>query len=191
MPGNLREIKDIEAEVEAAGLRGITKQQILDALRSQAKVGGAMSINGGTTPMTIAAGWNRIDAWERSIDTQGVADGLAYVTDPGGWYRVSNAAAGDYTCSAAIRALVSDAGDYEIRLATVDDQDPAVKSTTPYHDKVTASADQVIHLSIAAAVIKDMGVADNGVRKRYLQLEIKGPNGADVTIQYGQFGVWR
>ena len=178
MAGNLRDIKELEAEIEAAGLRGITKQQILDALKSQSKVGGAMSINAGDTGFTLAGGWNRIDTWNRSIDTQGVQDGLADETDAGGWYRIRNAAAGDYTCSAAIRFTGSLAGEYEIRIGHAG-------GTTPYHDAVTIEAGVEAQLAIAAAVIKDVA------RGERLQLEMRGPNGSTVTISYGQFGVWR
>lgn len=183
MAGTLRDIRELEAEIEAAGLRGITKQQILDALKSQAKVGGCMSINGGTTPITIAGGWNRIDTWDRSIDTHGVKDGLTDATDPGGWYRISNAASGDYTVTGSIRFTATSAGTYEMRVAIV--QEDLIVKTTPYRDAVTITAGGGGVLSIAGGVIKDVA------RKERLQLEIKGPNGSQVTIAYGQFGVQR
>ena len=183
MAGNLRDIKEIESEIEAAGLRGITKQQILDSLRSQAKVGGALSIKDGTTPFTIAGGWNRIDVWTRSVDTQGIKDGLADETDAGGWFRISNAAAGDYTCSASVRFTVDTDGDYDIRIAVVDDQ--GAVSTTPYLDSVSVVAGASSHMAIAGAVLKDIG------RDERLQLEMRGPNGSQVTITNGQFGVQR
>jgi hypothetical protein len=183
MAGNLRDIKEIEAEIEAAGLRGITKQQILDTLRSQAKVGGTLSVKDGDTPLTIAGGWNRIDVWTRSIDTQGIKDGLTDETDAGGWYRVSNAAAGDYTCSASVRFTVDTDGDYDFRIAIVDDQ--GAVSTTPYQDSASVLAGGVGHVAIAGAVLKNVG------RNERLQLEVRGPNGSQVTITYAQFGVQR
>jgi len=182
MAGQLRDIKELSAAIEAAGLRGIGKQEILDALQSQIKVGGCFSIRDGVAPIVIAAGWNRIDTWERSIDTQGVRDGLADPTDPGGWYRISNAAAGDYTISATIRFTADVAGDYTIRAAI---DDGTTVNNTVYHDAVTVEAGGTGHLAIAAAVLKDVS------RNERLQLEIKGPNGASVTIQYGQFGIQR
>lgn len=191
MAGNLRDIREIETEIESVGLRGITKQQILDSLRSQAKCGGTMSIFDGVTPFIIAPGWNRVDVWKRSIDTQGVADGLNDATDPGGWYKITNAAAGDYTITCALRCHVTSAGAYEVRVAVVTDQDPAVILTTPYRDKVIAEENSVIHLAVAAGIVKDMGVNVEGVRKRLLQVEMRGPNGSTVTPLYGQFGVWR
>lgn len=185
MPGNLRDIKELEAEVEARPKRGITKQDLLDLLQSQAKVAGTLLINGGAAPdqqLTIAAGWNRIDVWERSIDTQGVRDGLTDETDPGGWFRISNAAAGDYSMTGRLRAVVSDAGDYEIRAAHFDGVDV---QNTPFHDKVTAVADEEITLAFDTGIEKDVA------RDERLQMEIRGPNGATVTILYGQFAVWR
>ena len=87
MAGNLRDIKELEAEIEAAGLRGITKQQILDSLRSQAKVAASLSLRNDATQTTVA-GWNRLDLFDTARSTQGIFDGLTDETDPGAWVQV-------------------------------------------------------------------------------------------------------
>ena len=184
MAGTLRDIRELETEIEAAGLRGITKQQILDALKSQAKVGGCMSINGGTTPFTLSGGsWNRINVWERSVDTQGVQNGLVQPVDPGGYYKIRNVAGGDYTVGAYLRFTASLAATYEIRVAVIQ-EDLTVKSS-PYHDAVTLTAGAMGILTLQNGIIKDVS------RNERIQLEIKGVNNSQITITHGQFGVQR
>jgi hypothetical protein len=183
MAGQLKPISTLQTELETAGNWGITKQALLDILQSLVKVGGSMSITAGTTPITLGANWKRIDTWERSIDTQGVVAGLNDATDPGGYYRVPPAGVGDYSISASVRATVSVAGDYELRLVTVLD---GVTTVTPYRDKVAVPAGSTtFHMMIGNGTVKNI------LPQTRMQLEIKGPNGAVVTITHGSWGVLR
>jgi len=186
MPGQLRDIKDLQDELDAAGPRGVTKQDLLDALQSQAKVGGSFSINAGAAPdeqLTLAGGWNRIDCWQRSIDTQGVQDGLQDADGAKGRYRIANAAAGDYTVDAFLRFTPDTDGTYEIRFAV--DDGAGNMTTSPYHDAVTTTAGTEALLIVNNGVIKGLG------GNQYLQLEIRGPTGANLIISYGQWGCQR
>lgn len=187
MAGNLRDIKELEAEIEAAGLRGITKQQILDSLRSQAKVAASLSLRDDATQTTVA-GWNRLDLFDTARSTQGIFDGLTDETDPGAWVQVRNAAAGDYTCDMALRFTADTNGTYEFRITYA--TDTAVPGTyvgqfSPYRDAVTVVAGEVAHVAIAAALLKDVA------RNERLQVEYKGPNNSVITGHKGQFGAQR
>jgi len=186
MAGQLRVIAELEADIEARGLRGVTKQDLLDILKSQAKVAGTLNINKATSPDTdivILPGWNRIDVWEASRDTQGVQDGLND-TPAKGRFKIKNNADGDYTVSATLRFTVDTAGLYEIRVEKVE-ADEITTSDTLWQDAATLEVGEQGHLAIASALIK------NVLKNEYLQLSIKGPNGSTVTINYGQFGVQR
>jgi len=186
MAGTLQDIRELEALIESRGDYGITKQDILDLLKSQAKVGGVLFVNDGVAPdqeFVIQPGWNRVDVWERGIDTQGLQDGLNDATDPGGWYHVKPAGAGDYSFSAALRLQVSEAGTYRMRVAHI--LEDATVNLTPFQDEVYVPEAGVVGLVVAS------GIEKNVERDERLQLELKGPNGATVLVRYGQFGVWR
>ena len=183
MAGNLRAIADIQAEVETAGFRGINAQTLLDTLQSLVKVAGTMSLDDPISTPPIGAGWNRVDIWDQSRDTQGVKDGLDDPDDPGGWYRINRVASGDYSCNANLRFTTDLEGLYQMRIARVDENgDPLTSSD---QDVVDAPAGVTVQLTIVSALIKNV---DNGNK---LQVEVKGPNGAVITGLYGQFGVQR
>ena len=184
MAGNLKAIAALQAEIEAAGPRGITKQEILDTLQSLAKVGGTLSIKDGTDTYLIAAGWNRIDVWSAARDTQGVKDGLDDPTDPGGWYEIKPAAAGDYTVNASVRFTTDTDGEYSIRVG-IKDGVTGELSSAPYQDAVTTVAGITTQLSISVGIVKGLGKNDR------IYLEMRGENGAVVTPVYGQFGIVR
>jgi hypothetical protein len=175
MAGNLNNIPAIQARVEAQGFRETTKQELLDTLQSEDKVGGCFSSSAATTPMTLLAGWNRIDVWERSIDTQGLTDGLTDPTDPGGWYEIDTATEGSYTMGAKLRFSGDTAGDYNIQIG----------GASVYRDAVTLGVGEQGLLLLTNCIVNSVPA---GTR---IQLEMSGPNGAVVTITYGQFGMVR
>lgn len=187
MAGNLRDVREIEAEIEAAGLRGITKQQILDTLRSQAKVAASLSLREDATQTTVA-GWNRLDLFNTARSTQGVFDGVEDATDPGAWVQVRNAAAGDYTCDCSLRFSADTDGTYDFRITYASDEavpDTYESQFSPCMDSVTVVAGEVAHVAIIAALLKDVA------RDERLQVEYRGPNGSVITGHVGQFGVQR
>lgn len=188
MAGTLRDIRELEAEIEAAGLRGITKQQILDSLRSQAKVAGVLSVRDGVTAQTTVAGWNRLDLFDTSRDTQGVAEGLTDPTDPGGWYFVRNAAKGDFTCSLFARVTSDTDGDYDFRITTANDSavpDTWESAFSPVIDTVALVAGVEGTVNIAASMMKDVQAQER------IQVEFRGPNNSQVTVSTAQFGIQR
>jgi len=188
---SLKDMKEFIADLESRDPEGrtITHVDIADLGQSLAKVGGCMSFNEASAVQVTNPLWNRIDGWERSIDTQGVQDGLDEVP-PEGWYKVNRPAAGDYTVSCALRFTVDTDGDYEIRIAVADDQavpDTWESSNTPYHDQTSLLAGQEGTLNISGAVIK--GVSEDFVQR--LQIEYRGPNGSEITPVFGTFSVQR
>ena len=187
MAGNLRDINELEAEIESAGLRGITKQQILDSLRSQAKVSGSLCLRANVL-QTTAAGWNRLDVFDTARSTQGIFDGLDDVTDPGAWFQIRNAAAGDYICDFVLRFTAATAGKYDFRITHATDAvTPGVYvgEFSPYQDSVTLTAGQMAHVAISSALLKDVA------RNERIQIEYKGPNNSIITAHFGQFGAQR
>lgn len=187
---SLRDVKEFILDIESRDPEGrtVVPQDLADMLQSLAKVGGCMSFNEGAAVQVKTGNWTRIDGWQRSIDTQGVKDGLDDLVDPGGWYKINNAAAGDYTISCALRFTVDKDGDYEIRVATANDG--AVPETfdsfnTPYHDRVTLLAGEQGSLNISGAIVKDIA------RGERIQIEFKAPNNAGITPTFGTFGVQR
>lgn len=187
MAGNLEAIKDLEARLGAAGQRGITKQDILDILVSQAKVAGAFSVRS-DVPQTTVGGWNRLDVFDAARSTQGVADGLGDATDAGSWWKVRNAAAGDYTCDMSLRFSADTDGKYDFRLTHATDAlvpNVFVSEFSPFQDSVTVVAGEVAHVAISSALLKDIA------RLERIQVEYRGPNGSIITAHFGQFGVAR
>ena len=183
MAGNLKAIADLQGEIESAGLRGIGKQALLDTLQSLAKVAGTMSLDAPSIAEPLSAGWNRVDIWNRSRDTQGVKDGLDSPQDPGGWYKINRAASGDYSCNASIRFTTDTDGLYQMRISKVlGNGDPGGNSD---FDAVDTVAGITTQLTIVSSLLKNV---DNDDR---LQVEVKGPNGAVITALFGQFGVSR
>jgi len=190
--GDIKRLTTLEADI--AGLdpvgRAYTPEMLADLIRSVDKTGGTLNINKGTSPdrdVTLAAGWNRIDVWETSRDTQGVQDGLADVPPAGRFQIKSNAnvdASGDYSVSAHLRFTVDTDGLYEIRAEKVESDEITITDTL-WQDAVTMTAGTQEHVVIQDGLIKTV------LGGEYLQLSIKGPNGAVVTINYGQFGVQR
>ena len=183
MAGNLKSISELQAEVESAGYRGISAQTLLDTLQSLAKVAGTMVLNDPLPQAALSQGWNRVDGWSLSFDTQGVKSGLDDPTDPGGYYSINVNAGGDYTCSAMLRFVSDIDGLYELRIAKRDSGGSA--SYIQYQDAINVVAGDTAQLNIASGLIKGVSNDDR------LQLEIKGPNGAVVTAVYAQFGVQR
>ena len=175
MAGNLNNIPAIQARVEAQGFRETTKQELLDTLQSEDKVGGCLSSSAATTTFILAPSWNRIDVWERSIDTQGLTDGLTDPTDPGGWFEIDEFTEGSYTMGAKLRFSGDTAGDYNIQIG----------GASVYRDSVTLGAGEVGLLLLTNCIVNSVPA---GTR---IQLEMSGPNGAEVLITYGQFGMVR
>ncbi|MEW8253767.1 MAG: hypothetical protein AB2747_05395 [Candidatus Thiodiazotropha taylori] len=179
----LRDIDQAVAELEAAGPRSTTKEMVANLLFSLARVGGVMFKRNGTDPMTIAAGWNRIDTWDNMRDTRGVQDGLQDTTDPGGWMKVRNAGSGMWIGSASIRFNTDTAGRYEIRIGHLDDTGAVI--VEPYQDEAEFPAGNDNLMVVSQFLIKNL------LAQHKLQLEIRGPNGAVITITHGQFGAFR
>ncbi len=183
MPGQLREVQELQDAVEASGFRGTRKQDLLDTLQGQAKIGGAFHLNGGAADFTIVNGWNRLDVWTAAVDTQGIKDGTADATDPGGWFGITNPGAGDYDFRASFRFSATLAGEYEIRVAYVESD--GTINNTPFHDAFVLGAGGSGQLVIAA------GVRKNLLKDERLQLEMRAPNGSVITPLFGAFGAFR
>lgn len=187
MAGNLKAIKDLIAHIESLGRQAMSKQDILDILVSHAKVAGTLSLRTDQTQTTLA-GWNRLDVFDTARSTQGVFEGLGDVTDPGAWWQIRNAAAGDYTCSMSLRFTADTDGTYDFRIThATDDLVPTVYESefSPFQDSVTLVAGEVVHVAISSAIIKDLGA------KERIQVEYRGPNGSVMTAHKGQFGIQR
>ena len=187
MAGNLEAIKDLEARIDSAGSRGITKQDILDVLVSQAKVAGTLFLRDEATQTTVG-GWNRLDVFDLAQSTQGIFDGRSDEADAGSYWTVRNAAAGDYTCNLNLRFSTDTDGEYTFRLTTAIDElgdGVYVNQGSPYQDELIAVAGETSVASIVDALLKDVGRLDR------IQVEFKGPNGSVITAHKGQFGVGR
>jgi hypothetical protein len=186
MAGNLKAIAALQAEIEAEGFRGISKQELLDTLQSLAKVGGTQSLKQelGVASAPLTAGFNRIDVWETSRDTQGVQEGLDDPTDPGGWYEIKPAASGDYTVNSSLRFTVDIEGLYTLRVG-VQDGVTGDKGGASYQDAAVVPVGVTAQLSISGGIVKGLGKNDR------IYMEMKGENGAIVTAYYGQFGIVR
>ncbi len=184
MAGNLKSVSDLKAAIAASGPRGITKQDLEDILQSLDKVGGTLSLKGGETPLLLNAGWNRLDVFTASRDTQGVRDGLADELDPGSWFDIRPIAAGDYTLSANLRFTADLAGTYQVRVGIRSGVDGTTSSAT-YQDAETLEAGEKAQFILSSVLVKDLGKGDR------IYLEMKGTNGASVTATNGQFGVAR
>ena len=182
---NLKGIKTFIADIEARDPQGrtITQQDFADVLQSLSKVAGTMSLSTTVSGTQLVAGWNRLDMWDKSKDTQGVKDGLSDPTDPGGYYTINSAAQGDYTCCASIRFSADISGVYRMRIAQIDGTSTFASSSD--EDAINATAGDTVQLVIASALIKNVVDGDR------LQVEFRGPNGATVTGYYGHFGVQR
>lgn len=181
----LREINAFITDIESRPPEGrsITQEDFADVLQSLAKVSGAMALSTPTPLTALAAGWNRVDAFDVSRDTQGVQDGINDLTDPGGWFQIKNQGGGDYTCSGMLRFASDTAGTFEMRVSQVDEL--GNETTTPFQDAVVVAVGETAQLNIASALVRGV------VTGQRLQLSVKGPNGAIATVIYGQFGVQR
>jgi len=186
MPGVLQDTAELSADIEGRGKRQITKQDLLDLIESLASVGGTLNTNGGSSPEQDIVGtgsWQRIDAWERSIDTKGVQDGLRDETDPGGWFKVRNKGSGTWSINTVLRFTTNKPGTYRFRVAKVLADGTAV--TTPFQDRTSLEAGEQGHVAIIGARIKNVLAGEK------LQVEMRAPNGAIVTLQEAQFAADR
>jgi hypothetical protein len=177
---SLRDINTFIADIEARDPEGrsITQEDFADVLQSLAKVGGVMSYDGGVGTVPIGAGWNRVDIFDNSFDTQGVLSGIADGGDPGGYYVVRDVGAGDYTCSAMLRFTADSPGLYEMRISNS-------SAFSTFSDGVTVVGGEEVVLTITGAMLLG-AVADD-----HLQVEMRGPNPAVATPAFAQFGVQR
>jgi hypothetical protein len=186
---SLRDIKEFITDIEGRDPEGrtLTQGDIADILQSLAKVGGVMSFRNQTpTVQPVSAGWFRLDAFDNSNDTQGVQDGIGAATDPGGYFTVKNNADGDYTCTAMIRFISDTDGFYELRVSSASLVEGAyVTQQSPFHDGMDVVAGETNVLVIASALIKNVARTDR------LFLEMRGPNPANATALFAQFGVQR
>jgi hypothetical protein len=184
----LREIQAFITDIESRDPEGrsITQEDFANVLQSLAKVGGAMAYEGAPSPVVIGAGWNRLDVFANSFDTQGLLSGITDIGDPGGWYEVRNQGAGDYTVSAMVRFTADTAGLYELR-ATKATFDGAnwISDFSVYQDAVTVVGGEEVVLQIAAAII------ENAVTGDRLQMEVRGPNPAIASPVRAQWGAQR
>lgn len=194
MPGTLKDMRELEeeldtlrAQIDGAGDWGITKADILDFLdklldvvKSNVGVAGSLRLSGGTTTETISGGWNRMDIFTSSRDTQGLRDGLADATDPGGWFEVLNSGAGNWMIGFAVRFTAVTAGTWEIRVATALDAGSA--SGVQYEDAVTAGAGEEVVLAIPQILVKNLKRDNDGnaTNNRFF-LQIRESNNAQYT----------
>ena len=159
MAGTLRDIRNWKLRLEAAGLRGITKQQILDIPgRSQSQAGWitkACGLMHSRLPQQAGTGWtfSTLPDQRRASLT-----GLMMSPTPAHGSRYS-AAAGNYTCDFVLRFTAATAGKYDFRITHATDAvTPGVYvgEFSPYQDSVTLTAGQMAHVAISSALLKDV-----------------------------------
>lgn len=195
MAGTLQNIRDLRALIESvqddvtsAGPYGITKvmllnliSQLADAVESNSGVAAALwSKNSEGSALMITAGWNRMDVCTKSRSTRGVFDGLDDATDPGSWFDVRRAAAGDYVVTAKLRFSVDTSGEYEVRVASFADGG-AYSGTGPEDSALADDGDEIV-MALGGVLVKNVtrDQDDNPTDDR-LCLQIRGPNGSTVT----------
>jgi hypothetical protein len=175
MSGTLSSIPALQDDITAEGFRSVNKQYLNDILQSNAKVAGCFSISAGTVPIILAPSWNRVDIWERSIQTQGLIDGLDDLVDPGGWYEIDDDTAGDYTMGGTVRFTGDLAGAYNVQIG----------GASVYRDSVTIVAGGEGKISFTNCIVNQVLSGEK------IQMEVSGPNGAVMLITYSQFGIVR
>ena len=189
MPGVIKDIRQLEADIEAGGLRAITKQDILDILSSLAPINVVYSIKDGETPtndFTLTSGqWNRMDIPGMDVaGSGGVIEGPNDGTDPGGWLEFTANGAGHWNAMLTIKFLASDIGKYSIRLTRVDSV--GGEATTDYINRHTTTAvGEEVVMSVGPGKLRDL---ENNER---LQFSIRGAAGAaSATITVLYMNMW-
>ena len=186
----LRDIAELEAEILAAGLRGITKQQILEALTSLSDVQGILNIsNAPADPLDpqavnvpLSGPYQNFDQWERTRDTKGVQEGPTVGVAPFEYYEIRNGGSGNWNAMARLKGSCDTAGTVRIRLMLV--EGGTVENSQPYNDKEVVVADGKFDLEFHA-MIKNVAVGDR------LLMQVRGPNGGVITLEEGHFWVKR
>ena len=183
---DLREIVPLQAEIEGAGQRGITKDQILEAIQSLATVQGDMWISNGSVPFTfVGSAWGPIfDEWEDNTDQQGVQEGPNPGTAPYEHYRVRPNGGGVWTISGRLKGTCDSAGTVWIRPVIVS-ADGLSTNTFGHIDKSTVTAGGEFNLSFTDAI------TDSLVEDEKMALQFRGPNGGIATIVTGHLVVKR
>jgi len=180
----LREIAALQAEIEAAGLRGLTEEPLLEALQSLADVQAIMSISNGAVEYTFTtSAWGPIfDLWEDNTDTQGVQEGPTPGTPPYEHYLIKPNGGGNWKLSGRLRGTCDTPGTIRIRPCAVR-LDTTIDSFG-FNDLETVVADGKFDLSFEALTL-------NRVGGEKLALQPRGPNGGKVTIVTGHLVVKR
>lgn len=203
---SLRIIKELQDDVSAlrttinnASDWGITKanlldlfDRILDILSNQEGVAATIRLNRGTTVNSGGGSWERLDLDSpQARDIQGITAGIDDVSDPGTWFEIENAAAGDYTVSVWLRIEAATVGTYRIRVASALNE--GAESTLAYEDAyVTSSTDEEFTLSIAEALVRNITEDKAGVATdNRILIQINTPNSASYTPVFCTFSVKR
>lgn len=181
----LREIADIQADIDAAGQRGVTKTFINDSLESLADVQGVLSISNGAVNYTFTtSAWGPIfDEWTTQDDVKGVQEGPTPGTPPYEHYLIKTNGGGNYKMSGKLKGVCDTAGTIRIRPAAIR-TDTTIESFGYNDIDVNVGAGGKFDLSFE-------GLTFNRVAGEKLCMQIRGPNTGIVTIVTGYLSIKR
>ncbi len=112
MAEDLKDYTTIAAEIDAAPLRGVTKDFLKNYLYSAFNPVGVMHLSTPGTTFTGDGGWQRFDEWEGSVDTKGVQDQLG---SGKGSFLIKPNGGGDYVVLIFLRFTIDVGGDVRMR----------------------------------------------------------------------------
>lgn len=182
---DLREVVPLQAEIEGAGQRGITKDQILEIIQSISTVQADMTISNGSVDFTfVGSAWGPIfDEWEDNTDTQGVQEGPTPGTPPYEHYLIKPNGGGIWAMSGRLKGTCDTAGTVWVRPVIV--RTDLTLDSFGHIDKSTILAGGEFDLSFTGATTRVL------LEGEKMALQFRGPNGGIATIVTGHLVVKR
>jgi len=181
----LREIAALQAEIEAAGFRGLTEQPLLEALQSLSTVQADMWISNGSVDFTfVGSSWGPIfDEWEDNTDTQGVQEGPNPGTAPYEHYLIKPNGGGIWAMSGRLKGTCDTVGTVWVRPVIV--RTDLTLDSFGHIDKSTILAGGEFDLSFTGVTTRVL------LEGEKMALQFRGPNGGVATIVTGHLVVKR
>lgn len=178
---NLRDIAELQAEIEALPFRGINKERLLETLESLADVQAVLYINNLAVPYTLSGAFAIFDQWQTSRDTKGVQEQPTPGTPPFDGLLLKANAGGTWNSMLHMTCVADASVTIQARLAIVD-ADGLTVFSEPFRDSCDATAGVEFALGFH-------GMSKNVLpqQKLIVQMRAQGNPGTGIIVSNAQF----
>lgn len=185
----LKDIAAFKTEIESlpVGQRAIKRDMLLDMLESLSDVQGLLNINNAprdpadaaAVNVTCTGAWETFAVWGRSVDTKGLQEQPTPGTAPFNGFMLKAGGAGNWKTHCYLKGQCDTDGLIRIRFARVLTDD-TVDPDAMFSDREDVLTGKEFKLNFTA-------LKKNMVAGEIMLMQIRGPNGAVVTVHEAEF----